>query len=209
MSRIALGRRQFGSTLRRHFGTGQGLSRRSHHAKSHQQRATGTVPRVMPSAFVVPVSALLTAPGSRRAVGVDVPIEWGFELAAVGPQLHAELVLENASGVLVVRGPAETTLGLTCHRCLSEWSESLRVDVTEALGFEDDDDGYALDGDTADLEPVLRDALLLDVPLRPLCRDACLGLCGTCGADLNTDSCPGHDEEGTSPFAELRDLLEP
>lgn len=177
--------------------------------RSVLRAGVGTVPDVTSSPFLVHVSDLLADSGSRRAVDVDGPIEWGFELAAVGPQLHAELVLENASGVLVVRGPAETTLGLTCHRCLTEWSESLRVEVAEALGFEDDDVGYALDGDTVDLEPVLRDALLLEVPLRPLCRDDCLGICATCGADLNTDSCPGHDEESASPFAELRDLLEP
>ena len=171
--------------------------------------STGTVPQVTTSPFLIPVSDLLAASGSRRSVQIDAPIEWGFELAAVGPQLHAELLLENAFGVLVVRGIVETTRGFTCQRCLTEWAEPLHVEVTEALGFDDDEDGYALDGDTADLEPVLRDALLLDVSLRPLCRDDCPGICATCGADLNTDSCPGHDEVGASPFAELRDLLEP
>jgi uncharacterized protein len=161
------------------------------------------------SPFVFPVSDVLADSGSRRAVEVDAPIAWGFEMAAVGPHLKAELVLENASGVLVVRGPAETALQLTCHRCLTVWTETLAVEITEALGFDDDGDGYALEKDTADLEPVLRDALLLEVPLRPMCRDDCRGLCATCGADLNTATCPGHDEESISPFAALRDLLEP
>jgi uncharacterized protein len=161
------------------------------------------------SPFVFPISDLVSDSGSRRAVEVDAPIAWGVEMAVVGPHLKAELVLENASGVLVVRGPAETTLELTCDRCLTVWTEALKVEITEALGFDDDGDGYALERDTADLEPVLRDALLLEVPLRPMCRDDCLGLCATCGADLNTATCPGHDEESTSPFAALRDLLEP
>jgi len=39
------------------------------------------------------------------------------------------------------------------------------------------------------------DAVLLAVPLRPLCREGCLGLCAACGADLNTGACPGHDDE--------------
>ena len=161
------------------------------------------------SPFVVPVSDLMSAAGSRRELHLDTSIEWGFELAAVGPELHAELILENASGVLIVRGPAATNLGLTCHRCLTEWSDPLQVDVAEVVGFDDDTDGYLLDGDDVDLEPVLRDVLLLEVPLRPLCRQSCLGLCATCGADLNAGSCLGHDEESSLPFAELRDLLEP
>lgn len=159
------------------------------------------------SPFVVPISDLLADSGSRRAVDLDVPIDWGFELADVGPHLEAALVLENASGVLVVRGAAATGLHLTCHRCLTEWDEDLAVEVIEAMGF-DDGDGYRLERDVADLEPVLRDVLLTEVPLRPVCKEGCLGLCATCGADLNTGACPGHDEETASPFAELRDLLE-
>jgi len=161
------------------------------------------------SPFVFPISDVLSDAGSRRAIEVETSIDWGFEMAAVGPHLKAELVLENASGVLIVRGPVETTLKLTCDRCLTVWAEALRVEITEALGFDGDGDGYALESGTADLEPVLRDALLLEVPLRPMCRDDCLGLCATCGADLNTATCPGHDVESTSPFAALRDLLEP
>jgi len=164
---------------------------------------------VTSSPFLIPVSDLLRDAGSRRTVDLDAPIAWGFELADVGPELHAELVVENAAGVLIVSGAATTAVKLTCHKCLTEWDESVQVDVAEALGFEDDADGYSLNGNDADLEPVLRDVVLLEIPLRPVCRQGCLGLCATCGADLNTDSCLGHDEEGASPFAELRDLLEP
>jgi uncharacterized protein len=163
----------------------------------------------MHSPFLIPVADLLADSGSRRVIELNEPISWGFEGASVGPAVQSNLVLENASGVLVVRGPAESELRLTCHRCLTEWDEPLAVDVTAVLGFGEDEDGYELAGDDADLEPVLRDALLLQVPLRPLCRSDCRGLCATCGADLNTESCPGHGEASSSPFAVLRDLLEP
>lgn len=162
--------------------------------------------------FLVPVSDLLAEPGARRDVTIDTSVDWGYEMAEVGPEIHAHLVIENASGTLVVRGRARFTLGLTCHRCLTQWYEALEIQLTEAVGFEgEDDEGdeYGLDGDTLDLEPMLRDAVLLEAPLRPLCNEGCRGLCATCGADLNTDSCPGHAEESMSPFAELRDLLEP
>jgi uncharacterized protein len=96
----------------------------------------------------------------------------------------------------------------TCRRCLTEWPEPLEVDVFEMLGS-DPEAEYRLSGDEADLEVPLRDAVLLALPLSPLCRPDCLGLCGVCGADLNTGSCPGHGEVPASPFTVLRDLLEP
>ena len=165
---------------------------------------------VAESRFVFPVSDLLSEPGARREIEIDAPVTWGYELADIGPEVRAEVVLENASGVLVVRGPIRTGLGLTCHRCLTEWDEDLEVALTEAVGFDDgEDEEYAIERDVLDLEPLLRDAVLLEVPLRPLCRPDCLGLCATCGADLNTGPHPEHEEEGTSPFAGLRDLLEP
>ena len=162
------------------------------------------------SPFRVPISDLAEA-GSRREVTVDAQVDWGVESATVGPGLHADLLFENASGVLVVRGRVETVLGLTCHRCLTEWQAVLDLPVAEAMGFEDDEDAdvYRLDGDVADVEPVLRDVVLLEVPLNPLCREDCRGLCATCGADLNGGPHPEHDDESTSPFAALRDLLEP
>ena len=162
------------------------------------------------SPFRIPIQDL-AEPGSRREIEIDAEVDWGFELAEVGPTLHADLRLENAAGVLVVRGRVESVLGLTCHRCLTEWDEEVDLPVTEALGFEEDEEAevYRLDGDVADLEPVLRDVVLLEVPLRPLCREDCRGLCATCGADLNGGPHPEHEEESSSPFAVLRDLLEP
>jgi uncharacterized protein len=118
------------------------------------------------------------------------------------------MVLESVPGGLVVRGTIGARVRHTCHRCLSEWGEDLDADLTELLGADAPDD-YRLDGDVADLEDPIRDAVLLALPLVPQCRPDCAGLCAVCGADLNTGACPGHDEEPDSPFAALRGLLEP
>lgn len=163
---------------------------------------------VRESAFRFPVADLLAHVGDRRSVAIDAPIEWSLDLSRVGPRLEADLVLESASGGIVVRGPVTTMVANTCHRCLREWQEPMEVDILEALGVDDDPDGYRLHGDVADLEPVLRDAVLLAVPLSPTCRPDCRGLCAVCGADLNGTSCPGHDDEPDSPFAPLRGLLD-
>lgn len=160
------------------------------------------------SPFRVPVSDLLAYPGRKRPVIIDAPIEWVLELSQAGPDLHAELVLQGASGGVLVRGTAETEATHSCHRCLTEWTEPIEVEVAEILGLEEDPDGYPLDGEVADLEAPLRDAVLLAIPLSPTCRPDCRGICATCGGDLNTGSCPGHDDELDSPFAPLRELFD-
>lgn len=140
---------------------------------------------------------------------MDAEVDWSVGESEVGPPVHAELTLEGASGGVFVRGDTTTIARLTCHRCLSEWSEDVVVTVSEVMGIDDDPDGYPLDGDVADLEDVLRDAVLLEIPMAPTCRDDCRGLCSVCGGDLNTGACAGHDDEIDSPFAVLRELLEP
>lgn len=137
-------------------------------------------------------------------------MDWGLEFSRVdgANPLRADLVLEGASGGVVVRGRVAVVVRHTCRRCLREWSEPVEVEVFEIMSG-DPEAEYRLVGDEADLEVPLRDAVLLALPQRPLCHPDCLGLCGVCGADLNTGSCPGHGEGPALPFAVLRDLLEP
>jgi len=161
------------------------------------------------SPFRFPVSDLLGDGGHRRPAVIDTTVDWAVELSRVGPALHADLTLEGASGGVFARGRVQTTATHRCHRCLTEWTEDLDLQLGEVFGLDDDGDGYPLDGDVADLEPPVRDLVLLALPVAPTCRPDCLGLCSRCGGDLNTGSCPGHEEENDSPFASLRDLLEP
>lgn len=156
------------------------------------------------------VSDLLRDTGHRRTVEVEARVDWALELSRVDPAvpLKARLVLEGTSGGIVARGRVEVVARHTCRRCLIEWTEPREVEILEVLAT-DPEAEYRLHGDEADMEPPLRDAVLLDLPLRPLCRPDCRGLCAVCGGDLNTGACPGHDEGPGSPFAPLRDLLQP
>lgn len=156
------------------------------------------------------VSDLLHQPGRVRPVQLEAPVAWALDSSRVDPAvpLRADLVLEGVSGGVFVRGRVAVVARHTCQRCLQEWPEAVEVEVSEMLGTDPGGD-YRLAGDEADLEVPLRDAVLLALPLRPLCRPDCLGLCDVCGADLNTGSCPGHGEASASPFSALRDLLEP
>ena len=158
-----------------------------------------------PFRFVV---ADLREHGRRRPVAIDATVNWSIDLSRLSAAhpVHAELMLEGTSGGVFVRGRLEGTAEHTCQRCLVEWSEPVETEMAEMIGGEGD---YPIDGDEIDLEAPVRDALLLALPLLPLCRDDCLGLCSVCGADLNTGSCPGHDDEPDTPFSALRHLLEP
>jgi uncharacterized protein len=154
------------------------------------------------------VADLLREQGRRRPERIEALVDWGVELSRIAPEepVAIEVTLEGASGGIYVQGRALVTVRHTCHRCLQEWAETLETDLRELVGGESD---YPIEGDDADLEGPVRDAVLVGLPLLPLCRPDCRGLCSVCGVDLNTEPCGGHEEEPAGPFAALRDLLEP
>ncbi len=104
-------------------------------------------------------------------------------------------------GVLVT-GTAHAALDGECARCLGPISEPLEVDFQELFVYDDvrdkgapaeEDEISTLEDDLLDLEPLLRDAVVLALPFQPLCEDDCPGLCVDCGARLADD--PDHAHE--------------
>ncbi len=167
--------------------------------------------RAAASPFVVNVSDLLTHVGKERRGQVVEPVAYRLEMAHTDPDqpMRADVVLRSIPGGIMVEGDVAAPAVLTCNRCLTEWPEEQHVRLRELFSTDADDDGdYHVVGDEVDLEPLLRDEVTLSLPLLPLCKPDCAGLCPICGADLNTDACPGHEDASSSPFAGLRDLLE-
>ena len=146
-----------------------------------------------------------------RAVGVTAEVEWGVEMSRVvaEPALEAELELSALSGGIRVHGTATVTVHHTCHRCLDEWDEEVDVPVDQLFvdASRADEDDYTYSGDELDLEPMLRDEVLLAMPLVPTCPDECEGLVDSPQTDLNTPT-PEEQGETSSPFAVLKDLLD-
>jgi uncharacterized protein len=106
-----------------------------------------------------------------------------------GAELDLDLRFEAVSDGVLVTATVRAPLAGECARCLDPLSTAIEVELQELynygqVGGPDSDDGYALVGDLLDLEPVLRDALVLALPLAPLCRDDCPGLCAECGVQL-------------------------
>jgi len=160
------------------------------------------------------------APGIARtlAAAIAAPDYLGVELARVpaGAELELDIQLEGvAEGVLVTATVSGPLVG-ECARCLEPFASAVKVrfqelftlsDAADQADDPDDADSYRLDASgQLDLEPALRDAIVLELPLSPLCEDGCQGLCVECGVRL-AEAEPGHrHEERGAMWAALEDF---
>jgi uncharacterized protein len=142
-------------------------------------------------------------PGVQReeSLSVPAPADLGIDVLRVreGEPVDIDLRLEAVLEGVLVTGSARADLSGECARCLEPISDEIEVRFQELFVYEDhalpeeDDDVSMLQDDLVDLEPLLRDAVVLALPFQPLCRDDCPGLCTECGARLADD--PDHAHE--------------
>ncbi len=143
---------------------------------------------------------------------VEAPADLGIAVIGVPPgsPIELDLRLESVVEGVLVSGTASVQVRGECVRCLGEVSDQLEVDIQELYvypGVEQDDDlASRLEGDLIDLEPLLRDEVVLDLPFQPLCRDDCFGLCVECGANLNDDPAHRHGAALDHRWEALRGL---
>ena len=156
------------------------------------------------------VADLLRRPGSRRAVEISEPVEGlvaGPVAVPAGEPVRLDLGIERVHDGLVVRGTAGTRWEAPCARCLRPISGQVEVHVDELFEPEPlEGETYPLEHDAIDLEQMVRDALLLELPTLPLCRPDCAGLCPACGADRNEGDCGCEPDDSDPRWAALRSL---
>jgi uncharacterized protein len=163
-----------------------------------------------PSPFVVSVVDLLRRPGHRREVQLRGRLTGLRSVdTSVDPDLDIEVFagLEAISEGLVADGRISAPWRSECRRCLREVEGRVEVEFRELFEARPrDGETYLLGHEEVDLEPLIREAVLLALPLTPLCRAECEGICPTCGADLNEGPC-GCPPGGRDPrWAALDDL---
>ena len=161
--------------------------------------------------FRIPVANMLRRPGASREVqaeGVLADVRGpGAEVPADQP-IAVDVTLERVSEGIVVRGTVTARWDAACSRCLVPVGGALAVRVGELYERRPlEGETYLLsEDDIVDLEPMIRDALLLELPAVPLCRTDCQGLCPTCGADHNLTTCDCTTAEPDPRWAALRGL---
>ncbi|MEJ7630188.1 MAG: YceD family protein [Nocardioidaceae bacterium] len=154
------------------------------------------------SPLVVNTHDLGRRPGvmRERTLSLPAPVDLRVELMGVRPgsPVEMDIRLESVLEGVLVSGAAQVTLTGECARCLGPIEDDLEVALQELYVYPEsdaeEDEAARLDGDLLDLEPVLRDAVVLALPFRPVCRADCPGLCVDCGARLADDSGHQHAE---------------
>jgi uncharacterized protein len=168
-----------------------------HVNRNHSKRLDPRLPLVFDTRTLGPVAMQSV---SRT---VPAPARLGVELVSVPEEAELELdiQLERVTDGVLVTGTVRAPLVGECARCLDMFASSTEVRFTELFTHDAGDeeaDGYLLDGDLLDLEPALRDALVLELPLAPLCAEDCPGLCSECGVRLaDAGAGHGHADAGT------------
>ena len=144
---------------------------------------------------------------------IDAPVDLGIQGVIGVPEgapVELDLRLESVMEGVLVTGTARASAKGECVRCLEPLEQVLEADFQEMFSYpdaddrgrpkaepvddaEDDEDTLFLEDGLFDLEPVLRDAVVLALPMQPVCQDDCLGLCSECGARLADDPDHHHD----------------
>jgi uncharacterized protein len=143
---------------------------------------------------------------------VEAPADLGTEVIGVprGSLVQLDLRLESVVEGVLVTGTATVALRGECVRCLGGIAGEQQIDVQELYVYPGSDateeEASRLEGDLLDLEPLLRDDVVLDLPFQPLCREECLGLCVDCGANLNSEPDHSHESAVDPRWEKLRAL---
>ena len=145
------------------------------------------------------------------------PADWRIELIGVPERAEVELRLRLESvmeGVLVT-GEFDVPVEGSCARCLEPIEDTLHLDVQELYAYagstteetSEEDEVRRVDGDFLDLEPLVRDAVVLSLPLAPVCTEDCTGLCVDCGQRLDDLPADHHHEIVDTRWAGLADTF--
>ena len=121
--------------------------------------------------------------------------------------MHLDVRLESVHEGILVTAEVETTASGECGRCLEPLTEPLQVEFQELFAYSlDEAFDFEVQDDHVDLEPLVRDAVVLALPFQPVCRPECAGLDPETGERLAEGEAPTQHESLDPRWAALKDL---
>ena len=161
------------------------------------------------------LSKIIETPGASVPFSTEVDLSdlcYGVSYPVTEPVV-AEGAVRNTAGVLMMTGSVRTTIHGTCDRCTEHFDREIdlpiEVILVEELSNEENEDEWVfpLEGDSADLDDIVRTVFVLNLDSKLLCKEDCKGLCCRCGKNLNAGPC-NCQKELDPRFAALKQLLE-
>ena len=161
------------------------------------------------------LSKIIDCPGASVSFSTSVDLSdlcYGVTYPVTEPVL-ANGTVRNTAGVLMMTGDITTTIHGTCDRCANDFDREIHfpievVLVTEMANEENEDEWvFPLEGDSADLDDIVRTVFVLNLDSKLLCKEDCKGLCCRCGKNLNDGPC-NCQKELDPRFAALKQLLD-
>ena len=164
---------------------------------------------------------LLGLSGIIDRPGESIPFNCSVDLSdllygtcyPVSEPVVAEGTVRNTAGVLVMKGLVHTCIHGICDRCAGDFDRNVEIPIDVVLVREleneenEDEWVFPLEGDSADLDDIVRTVFVLNMDSKLLCKPECKGLCCSCGKNLNDGPC-GCQKELDPRFAALRQLLD-
>jgi uncharacterized protein len=156
-------------------------------------------------------------PGARGSFEISEGFGPAEGIPAVGPVL-GEITVENTGSLLLVRGRLRAVLRLACARCLSDTEQTVEVEVEEEFASQgagpevvtvdrEEPEASAISDYVLDLHEFVRQQVMVRMPMAPLCRPDCRGICPQCGQNLNSGHCECEVEGSDARWAKLGQLL--
>lgn len=164
-----------------------------------------------PSDYLVSVIDLMHKPGQMREVSLDIitpePMGGGIAVIPAGTALDLDARLESVHEGILVTGEVFVDADAECSRCLEPLTVPIEVDFQELFTYSvSSEDDHAVKDEEVNLDQVIRDAVVLNLPLHPLCQIDCLGLCVECGVKLSENPNHVHEAPVDSRWIALQEL---
>jgi uncharacterized protein len=153
--------------------------------------------------------------------GFDTEFEETIQSESFTAPVRAQFRIEKVGTEVTVKGNLKAKMALQCSRCLNRFYREVEIPIelvyhpVEELKGEEHHEIAAEElnmdfytGDELDLLDLLKEQVVLNIPMKPLCSELCKGICPRCGTDLNADTCTCGTENIDPRFEELKKLLD-